>query len=103
VDQTYGALGIYVAEREIGVDGPIRKHYLVTQFDTDDESDLVTEVMAAVGALKRTLATLARPAPGIRREYRHHAAPGRVGKYPPRSGEAARLSCRTSHGVRDCV
>jgi hypothetical protein len=23
---------------------PIREHYLVTQFDTDDESDLVTEV-----------------------------------------------------------
>jgi DNA-binding transcriptional MerR regulator len=44
VDQTYGALGIYVAERELGVDGPIREHYLVTQFDTDDESDLVTEV-----------------------------------------------------------
>ena len=44
VDQTYGALGIYVAEREIGVDGPIREHYLITPFDTDDESDLVTEV-----------------------------------------------------------
>jgi DNA-binding transcriptional MerR regulator len=44
VDQTYGALGIYVAEREIGADGPIREHYLVTPFDTDDESELVTEV-----------------------------------------------------------
>jgi len=44
VDQTYGALGIYVAERELGADGPIREHYLVTQFDTDNESDLVTEV-----------------------------------------------------------
>jgi DNA-binding transcriptional MerR regulator/effector-binding domain-containing protein len=44
VDQTYGALGTYVAQREIGVDGPIREHYLVTQFDTDDESGLVTEV-----------------------------------------------------------
>jgi DNA-binding transcriptional MerR regulator len=44
VDQTYGALGIYVAEREIGVDGPIREHYLVTPFDTDNESDLATEV-----------------------------------------------------------
>src|SRR5689334_21522124 len=38
------ALGIYVAERDIGVDGPIREHYLITPFDTDDESDLVTEV-----------------------------------------------------------
>ena len=44
VDQTYGALGIYVAERELGVDGPIREHYLVTQFDTQNEADLVTEV-----------------------------------------------------------
>jgi DNA-binding transcriptional MerR regulator len=44
VDQTYGALGIYVAERGLGAEGPIREHYLVTQFDTDDESDLVTEV-----------------------------------------------------------
>jgi DNA-binding transcriptional MerR regulator len=44
LDQTYGALGTYVAEREIGVDGPIREHYLVTEFDTDDESSHVTEV-----------------------------------------------------------
>jgi effector-binding domain-containing protein len=44
LDQTYGALGTYVAEREIGLDGPIREHYLVSQFDTDDESQLVTEV-----------------------------------------------------------
>jgi len=44
LDQTYGSLGTYVAEREIGVEGPIREHYLVTEFDTDDESCLVTEV-----------------------------------------------------------
>jgi effector-binding domain-containing protein len=44
LDQTYGALGTYVAEREIGVDGPIREHYLVTAFDTDDEARHVTEV-----------------------------------------------------------
>jgi DNA-binding transcriptional MerR regulator len=44
LDQTYGALGTYVAEHEIGVDGPIREHYLVTEFDTDDESSYVTEV-----------------------------------------------------------
>ncbi len=44
LDQTYGALGTYVAEREIGVDGPIREHYLVTAFDTDEESRHVTEV-----------------------------------------------------------
>ena len=44
LDLTYGALGTYVAEREIGVDGSIREHYLVTAFDTDDESRHVTEV-----------------------------------------------------------
>jgi effector-binding domain-containing protein len=44
VDQTYGALGIYVTERGIGADGPIREQYLVTPFDTEDESALVTEV-----------------------------------------------------------
>jgi DNA-binding transcriptional MerR regulator len=44
LDQTYGALGTYVAEHEIGVDGPIREHYLVTDLDTDDESRHVTEV-----------------------------------------------------------
>jgi DNA-binding transcriptional MerR regulator len=44
LDQTYGALGMYVAEREIGVDGPIREHYLVSESDTDDESRYVTEV-----------------------------------------------------------
>jgi effector-binding domain-containing protein len=44
LDRTYGALGTYVAEREIGLDGPIREHYLLSQFDTDDESQLVTEV-----------------------------------------------------------
>jgi DNA-binding transcriptional MerR regulator/effector-binding domain-containing protein len=44
LDQTYSALGVYVAEREIGVDGPIRENYLVTPFDTSEESDHVTEV-----------------------------------------------------------
>jgi DNA-binding transcriptional MerR regulator/effector-binding domain-containing protein len=44
LDQTYGALGTYVAGHEIGVDGPIREHYLVAESDTDDESGYVTEV-----------------------------------------------------------
>jgi DNA-binding transcriptional MerR regulator/effector-binding domain-containing protein len=44
LDQTYAALGTHVAEREIGVDGPIREIYLVTPFDTSDESQYVTEV-----------------------------------------------------------
>jgi DNA-binding transcriptional MerR regulator len=42
LDRTYGALGTYVCEREIGVQGPIREHYLVA--DTPDESLHRTEV-----------------------------------------------------------
>lgn len=44
LDQTYGALGSYVAEREIGVDGPIREYYAVTAADTPDEAKHRTEV-----------------------------------------------------------
>ncbi len=44
LDQTYAALGVYVAEREIGVDGPIRENYLVTPFETSEASEHVTEV-----------------------------------------------------------
>jgi len=44
LDKTYGALGTYVAEREIGVAGPIREHYLVTAFETEDESRHLTEI-----------------------------------------------------------
>lgn len=44
LDRTYGALGTYVAERELGVAGPIREHYLVSAFDTDDEARHRTEV-----------------------------------------------------------
>jgi DNA-binding transcriptional MerR regulator len=44
VDRTYGALGTAVAERAIGVDGPIREYYLVSFADTDDEREYRTEV-----------------------------------------------------------
>jgi DNA-binding transcriptional MerR regulator len=44
LDRTYAALGTHVAQREIGVPGPIRERYLVSAFDTDDESRHVTEV-----------------------------------------------------------
>jgi DNA-binding transcriptional MerR regulator len=44
LDQAYGALGTYVTAREIGVEGPIREHYLVSPLDTSDESRHVTEV-----------------------------------------------------------
>jgi DNA-binding transcriptional MerR regulator len=44
LDQTYGALGTFVAERELGVDGPIREYYVVTSPEEPDESEHRTEV-----------------------------------------------------------
>ena len=44
MDQTYAALGMHVAERKLGADGPIREHYLVTDDDTDDPAEMQTEV-----------------------------------------------------------
>ena len=44
LDQTYGALGTIVAERALGVDGPIREHFLVTPDDTADQRQYRTEV-----------------------------------------------------------
>jgi DNA-binding transcriptional MerR regulator len=44
LDQTYGALGTYVAERAIGVEGPIREMYLVGPLDSDDVGTWRTEV-----------------------------------------------------------
>ena len=44
LDQAYGALGTFVAEREIGVQGPIREPYIVSFADTADQSQHRTEV-----------------------------------------------------------
>jgi DNA-binding transcriptional MerR regulator/effector-binding domain-containing protein len=44
LDQTYAELGKYITAQEIGVDGPIREYYVVSYFDTPDESRHVTEV-----------------------------------------------------------
>ena len=44
LDKTFAALGSFVLERAIGVDGPIREYYLVTSFDTQDDAVLETEV-----------------------------------------------------------
>jgi len=44
LDQTYGALGTFVAEREIGLRGTIRENYIVTFEQTHDESAHRTEV-----------------------------------------------------------
>jgi DNA-binding transcriptional MerR regulator len=43
-DRTYGPLGTHVADRAIGIDGPIREHYLVTDDDTIGEDQLRTEI-----------------------------------------------------------
>jgi DNA-binding transcriptional MerR regulator len=43
-DRTYGPLGTHVSERVLGVEGPIREQYLVTDDDTVDESQLRTEI-----------------------------------------------------------
>lgn len=43
-DRTYGALGSVVAERAIGVDGPIREYYLAGPGDNGDESKRRTEI-----------------------------------------------------------
>jgi DNA-binding transcriptional MerR regulator len=44
LDQTYGALGTFVAEREIGVQGPIREHYVVSSSEASAEPVHRTEV-----------------------------------------------------------
>jgi DNA-binding transcriptional MerR regulator len=43
LDRTYGALGTHVALQRVGVDGPIREHYLVAGDDVDP-ADHRTEV-----------------------------------------------------------
>jgi DNA-binding transcriptional MerR regulator len=53
LDQTSGALGTYVAEHRIGADGPIREHFVVGEFDTDDDHNYVTEVCWPVCAAPR--------------------------------------------------
>jgi DNA-binding transcriptional MerR regulator len=44
LDQAYGALGTFVAERVLAADGPIREHYLITESDTADPAAWRTEV-----------------------------------------------------------
>jgi len=40
----FGALGTVVADRAIGVQGPIRENYLVGPLDTSDETQHRTEI-----------------------------------------------------------
>jgi DNA-binding transcriptional MerR regulator/predicted transcriptional regulator YdeE len=44
IDRTYAALGAVVAERAIGVQGPIREEYVVGSFETPDEQQHRTEI-----------------------------------------------------------
>ncbi len=44
IDRTYAALGAHVAERAIGVDGPLRETYVTFRHDTPDEARWRTEV-----------------------------------------------------------
>jgi DNA-binding transcriptional MerR regulator len=44
IDRTYAALGTIVAQRAIGIQGPIREDYLVGANDTPDESEHRTEI-----------------------------------------------------------
>ena len=44
LDQTFAALGEFVLERAIGVEGPIREYYLVSSLETPDEHSHRTEV-----------------------------------------------------------
>jgi DNA-binding transcriptional MerR regulator len=44
LDRTYAALGTVVAERAIGVQGPIREDYLVGALETPDEAQHHTEI-----------------------------------------------------------
>jgi DNA-binding transcriptional MerR regulator len=44
VDRSYGALGAYVAEHALGVDGPLREFYVVGARETADEALWRTEI-----------------------------------------------------------
>ena len=44
LDLSYGALAAHVADRELGVDGPIREYYTVADIDTPDSSAWQTEI-----------------------------------------------------------
>ena len=44
LDRTYAALGAVVAERAIGVQGPIREQYVVGANETADEAEHLTEI-----------------------------------------------------------
>jgi DNA-binding transcriptional MerR regulator len=44
IDRTYAALGMVIAERAIGVPGPIREDYVIGAYETPDEEQHRTEI-----------------------------------------------------------
>jgi DNA-binding transcriptional MerR regulator len=44
IDRQYGALGSYVTEHELAVDGPLREYYLVSAHETADSAAWRTEI-----------------------------------------------------------
>jgi DNA-binding transcriptional MerR regulator len=44
IDRPYGALGAYVTEHTLGVEGPIREYYLVGRHETADQAQWRTEI-----------------------------------------------------------
>jgi DNA-binding transcriptional MerR regulator len=44
VDRAYGALGAYVAEHALGVEGPLREFYVVGSHETADQTSWQTEI-----------------------------------------------------------
>jgi DNA-binding transcriptional MerR regulator len=52
IDETYAALGTYVAERGIGADGPVRERYLAGVLG--DPTPLITEILWPVTASRST-------------------------------------------------
>jgi DNA-binding transcriptional MerR regulator len=44
IDVTYGALGTYVTEHELAVDGPVREYYPVDAHSTDNSAQWRTEI-----------------------------------------------------------
>jgi DNA-binding transcriptional MerR regulator len=44
IDRTYGALGMHVAEHEVGVEGPVREYYVTDHFTTEDTTRWCTEI-----------------------------------------------------------
>jgi effector-binding domain-containing protein len=55
IDRAYGALGAYVTDHAIAVDGPIREYYVVGPHETSDEEQWRTEIGWPIFDTGRTL------------------------------------------------